>query len=70
MNFDRGTKHFEGYSTGARNILEIAIWGYETFSTFYNKKGVNHFSDKNIVYETFFMILLSAKHFSPTFPIF
>ena len=45
MNFDRGTKHFAAYSTGAQNILEIDIWGYETFSTFYNKKGAKHFSE-------------------------
>ena len=68
MNFDRGTKHFLGYSTWVRNILEIGIWGYETFPTFHNKKGTKRFHKKKC--ETFFMILLSKKHFSPPLPNF
>ena len=53
MNFDRGTKHFAGYSTGVRNILEIDIWGYETFPTLHKNKGTKQ-SKK----------MFCAKHFS------
>ena len=66
MNFNRGTKHFEEYSIGARNILEIAIWGYKTFSIFYNEKMRIIFQKKYCVWNIFHDFVNCQTFFTPS----